>query len=80
MSAFGSIIAVNREVDRALVEEIGSLFVEVLVAPAYTPDALEWLAEHKKNCRVMVARMAATKSPWPGAALGRRRPAGADAG
>ena len=53
VSAFGSIIAVNREVDRALVEEIGSLFVEVLAAPAYTPDALGWLAEHKKNCRVM---------------------------
>ena len=56
VSAFGSIIAVNREVDRALVEEIGSLFVEVLAAPAYRPDALAWLAEHKKNCRVMVAR------------------------
>ena len=56
VSAFGSIIAVNREVDRALVEEIGSLFVEVLAAPAYTADALAWLAEHKKNCRVMIAR------------------------
>jgi len=55
VSAFGSIIAVNREVDRALVEEIGSLFVEVLAAPGYTPDALAWLAEHKKNCRVMIA-------------------------
>jgi phosphoribosylaminoimidazolecarboxamide formyltransferase / IMP cyclohydrolase len=54
VSAFGSIIAVNREVDRALVEEIGSLFIEVLAAPAYTPDALAWLAEHKKNCRVMI--------------------------
>jgi phosphoribosylaminoimidazolecarboxamide formyltransferase/IMP cyclohydrolase len=59
VSAFGSIIAVNREVDRALVEEIGSLFVEVLAAPAYTPDALAWLAEHKKNCRVIVARTVA---------------------
>ena len=56
VSAFGSIIAVNREVDRALVEEIGSLFVEVLAAPGYTTDALAWLAEHKKNCRVMIAR------------------------
>ncbi len=56
VSAFGSIIAVNREVDRALVEEIGSLFVEVLAAPAYSPDALDWLAEHKKNCRVMAIR------------------------
>jgi phosphoribosylaminoimidazolecarboxamide formyltransferase/IMP cyclohydrolase len=56
VSAFGSIIAVNREVDRTLVEEIGSLFVEVLAAPAYTPAALAWLAEHKKNCRVMSER------------------------
>jgi phosphoribosylaminoimidazolecarboxamide formyltransferase / IMP cyclohydrolase len=61
VSAYGSIIAVNREVDRALVQEIGSLFVEVLVAPAYTPDALEWLAEHKKNCRVMIARHETTE-------------------
>jgi phosphoribosylaminoimidazolecarboxamide formyltransferase/IMP cyclohydrolase len=56
ISAFGSIIAVNRQVDRALVEEIGSLFVEVLAAPGYTPEALAWLAEHKKNCRVMIGR------------------------
>jgi phosphoribosylaminoimidazolecarboxamide formyltransferase/IMP cyclohydrolase len=33
----------------------------VLAAPAYTPDALAWLAEHKKNCRVMVARRAAAQ-------------------
>jgi phosphoribosylaminoimidazolecarboxamide formyltransferase/IMP cyclohydrolase len=55
VSAFGSVIAVNLEVDRSLVEEIGSLFVEVLVAPGYTADALAWLAGHKKNCRVLVA-------------------------
>ena len=59
VSAFGSIIAVNREADLALVEEIGSLFVEVLAAPAYTSDALAWLSSHKKNCRVMVARAGA---------------------
>jgi phosphoribosylaminoimidazolecarboxamide formyltransferase/IMP cyclohydrolase len=40
ISAFGSIIAANRSADLALVEEIGSLFVEVLVAPDYTPEAL----------------------------------------
>jgi phosphoribosylaminoimidazolecarboxamide formyltransferase/IMP cyclohydrolase len=59
VSAFGSIIAANRVVDRTLVEEIGALFVEVLAAPDYTPDALAWLAEHKKNCRVMLARATA---------------------
>ena len=56
VSAYGSIIAVNREVDLALVQEIGSLFVEVLAAPGYSADALDWLAAHKKNCRVMLAR------------------------
>ncbi|GMV41421.1 MAG: bifunctional purine biosynthesis protein PurH [Myxococcales bacterium] len=53
VSAFGSIIAVNREVDLAFVEEVGALFVEVLVAPSFTADALEWLGRKKKNCRVL---------------------------
>ena len=81
VSAFGSIIAVNREVDRALVEEIGSLFVEVLAAPAYTPGALAWLAEHKKNCRVMIGRRdSAPARPDARLALCRRRTAGANPG
>jgi phosphoribosylaminoimidazolecarboxamide formyltransferase/IMP cyclohydrolase len=56
VSAYGSIIAANREVDLPFVQEFGRLFVEVLVAPGYTADALAWLAAHKKNCRVMLAR------------------------
>jgi phosphoribosylaminoimidazolecarboxamide formyltransferase/IMP cyclohydrolase len=56
VSAFGSIIAANREVDLAFVQEIGSLFVEALAAPAFTAEALAWLAEHKKNCRAMLVR------------------------
>jgi phosphoribosylaminoimidazolecarboxamide formyltransferase / IMP cyclohydrolase len=60
VSAYGSIIAANREVGLPLVQEIGSLFVEVLAAPGYTADALDWLAAHKKNCRVMAARAGAT--------------------
>ena len=36
-----------------MVEKIGSLFLEVLVADSYTPDAVEWLANKKKNCRVL---------------------------
>src|SRR5690606_22589987 len=53
VSAFGSIIAVNRTVTLSLVESIGSLFVDVLVAPEYDEDALKWLSTKKKNCRVM---------------------------
>lgn len=56
VSAYGSIITANREVNLAFVQEFGSLFVEVLAAPAFTPDALAWLSAHKKNCRVMLAR------------------------
>ena len=54
VSAFGSIIAVNRTVDMPLVEAIGSLFVEVVAAPDYTADALLRLSK-KQNLRVMKA-------------------------
>ena len=57
VSAFGSIITVNRRVDLALVEAIGKLFVEVLAAPDFTPEALERLSK-KKNLRVMKATAA----------------------
>ena len=53
ISAFGSIIATNRPMDLALVETIGALFVEVLVAPSFSPEALEWLSKKKKKCRVV---------------------------
>lgn len=69
VSAFGSIIAANREADLAFVQAIGGLFVEVLAAPAFTADALAWLAEHKKSCRVMVARGAEGGGSGPRVAL-----------
>jgi phosphoribosylaminoimidazolecarboxamide formyltransferase/IMP cyclohydrolase len=56
VSAYGSIITANRAVDLPFVQEFGKLFVEVLAAPGFTADALAWLAGHKKNCRVMLAR------------------------
>ena len=76
VSAYGSIVAVNREVDGALVEEIGQLFVEVLAAPSYTPAALAWLAAHKKNCRVMAARAPATRGAAASPSLVLRSAAG----
>jgi phosphoribosylaminoimidazolecarboxamide formyltransferase/IMP cyclohydrolase len=65
VSAFGSIIACNREITLPFVERVGKLFVEVFMAEAYAPDALEWLAAHKKNCRVIVAKGAALVRPAP---------------
>ncbi|MDX9885163.1 bifunctional phosphoribosylaminoimidazolecarboxamide formyltransferase/IMP cyclohydrolase [Thauera sp.] len=51
-SAFGGIIAFNAEVDRAAAEAVSAQFLEVLIAPSYTADALELLAG-KKNVRVL---------------------------
>ncbi len=51
-SAFGGIIAFNREVDAACAEAVSKQFLEVLIAPAYTTDALELLSK-KVNVRVL---------------------------
>ncbi|HXU51109.1 MAG TPA: bifunctional phosphoribosylaminoimidazolecarboxamide formyltransferase/IMP cyclohydrolase [Casimicrobiaceae bacterium] len=51
-SAFGGIIAFNRAVDAATLEAVSAQFVEVLIAPAYTADALDVIAQ-KKNVRVL---------------------------
>ncbi|RZV12446.1 phosphoribosylaminoimidazolecarboxamide formyltransferase/IMP cyclohydrolase [Natrinema hispanicum] len=52
MSAFGGIVALNRECDAATAEQIIDSFKEVVVAPGYTDDALEVLCE-KENLRVL---------------------------
>jgi phosphoribosylaminoimidazolecarboxamide formyltransferase/IMP cyclohydrolase len=54
VSAFGSVIAVNRTVDGDFVRALGKLFVEVIAAPAFTDEALAILGRRKKNCRVML--------------------------
>ena len=51
-SAFGGIIAFNREVDGATVEAVAAQFLEVLMAPGYNADALA-VIERKKNVRVL---------------------------
>ncbi len=52
VSAFGSIIAVNRPFTAALAEALAKLFVEVIVAPSFAPDALVRLGR-KKNLRLL---------------------------
>lgn len=53
VSAFGGVIALNREVDEKLVAALGDLFVEVLAAPSFTDAAVERLRSKRKNCRLM---------------------------
>jgi phosphoribosylaminoimidazolecarboxamide formyltransferase/IMP cyclohydrolase len=52
LSAYGGVIAVNRDIDRAWAQRLGEQFVEVLLAPGYDADALE-LLQVKKNVRLL---------------------------
>ncbi len=52
VSAFGGIVAVNREVDVALAELLTETFLECVVAPSYSDAAREVLAK-KKNLRLL---------------------------
>ncbi|GLZ43264.1 bifunctional phosphoribosylaminoimidazolecarboxamide formyltransferase/IMP cyclohydrolase [Actinokineospora sp. NBRC 105648] len=54
LSAFGGVIAANREVSVAMAEQVAEIFTEVVVAPAYADGAVEVLAR-KKNVRILVA-------------------------
>jgi len=54
VSAFGGVVAVNRPVTPAMAEALSEVFTEVVVAPAYEPDALVLLGE-RKNLRVLEA-------------------------
>ena len=53
-SAFGGIVAVNREVDEALAKLLVETFLECVVAPGYSAAALDVLAG-KKNLRLVAA-------------------------
>ncbi|AWB83659.1 bifunctional phosphoribosylaminoimidazolecarboxamide formyltransferase/IMP cyclohydrolase [Corynebacterium liangguodongii] len=52
VSAYGGVIAVNREVTVELAESIKPIFTEVVIAPSYEAEALEILQE-KKNLRIL---------------------------
>ena len=52
VSIYGGIVGVNGTLDMAVVRALAGIFVEILFAPAYAPDALEELRRTKKKCRV----------------------------
>ncbi|MBN3033326.1 MAG: bifunctional phosphoribosylaminoimidazolecarboxamide formyltransferase/IMP cyclohydrolase [Candidatus Saganbacteria bacterium] len=65
VSAYGGIIAANRRIDEATALEIAALFVEVIIAPSYTPSALEVLKK-KQNIRIMELGEKAISKPFRG--------------
>ncbi len=52
VSAFGGVIGINRTVDADAAAEIAKLFVEAIVAPEFTPEALQAFSA-KKNLRLL---------------------------
>jgi phosphoribosylaminoimidazolecarboxamide formyltransferase/IMP cyclohydrolase len=49
ISAFGGILIANSKIDKATAEEIDKIFYEVLIAPEYDTEALEFLLKKKKR-------------------------------
>ncbi len=52
VSAFGSVIAVNREFDLDVAKKLGKLFVECIIAPGFSKETLELLSK-KENLRLL---------------------------
>jgi phosphoribosylaminoimidazolecarboxamide formyltransferase / IMP cyclohydrolase len=52
VSIFGGIVAFNRPVDKTLAEQLTELFLEIVIAPSFTPDAEEQF-KRKKNVRLL---------------------------
>ncbi|MEU2174298.1 MULTISPECIES: bifunctional phosphoribosylaminoimidazolecarboxamide formyltransferase/IMP cyclohydrolase [Nocardia] len=76
VSAYGGVIAANREVTVELAEQVAEIFTEVIVAPSYADGAVEVL-QRKKNVRILVAeapvRAGAELRPISGGALLQQR-------
>ena len=62
VSAFGGVLVANRPIDVATAREVDKLFVEVLIAPAFDPEALTIL-EGKKN-RILLRQKEAIDARW----------------
>jgi phosphoribosylaminoimidazolecarboxamide formyltransferase/IMP cyclohydrolase len=52
VSAFGGIVALNQSIDRKLAEKLNEIFLEIVVAPDFAPDALPIL-QQKKDRRLL---------------------------
>ncbi|MCB1137009.1 MAG: bifunctional phosphoribosylaminoimidazolecarboxamide formyltransferase/IMP cyclohydrolase PurH, partial [Chlamydiia bacterium] len=52
-SAFGGVVAFTHTVPDTLIDEIKFKFVEVLIAPGFSPQFLAWAKEHKRSLRLL---------------------------
>jgi len=59
-SIFGGIVAANREIGKETAERLHGIFLEIVIAPTFTPEALEIL-QKKKNIRLLALGEGALK-------------------
>lgn len=79
VSIFGGIVAFNRPVDADTVRLLKEIFLEVVIAPGYSPEALTMLAE-KKNLRLLACPNTLSKGQVLRSIAGGMLAQGADAG
>jgi len=53
-SIFGGVVAFNREVDLKIAKELSEIFLEIILAPSFTQEALDVLTQ-KKNIRLLIS-------------------------
>lgn len=63
VSIFGGIVALNRPVDARTAEELVKIFLEIVIAPGYEPEALEILRT-KRNLRILQVDFNNKYSGW----------------
>ncbi|MDC2865238.1 bifunctional phosphoribosylaminoimidazolecarboxamide formyltransferase/IMP cyclohydrolase [Bacillus sp. BP-3] len=61
VSIFGGIIAANREIDKATAEKLHEIFLEIIIAPSFSEEALEVL-QSKKNLRLLTVDIAKVRA------------------
>jgi phosphoribosylaminoimidazolecarboxamide formyltransferase/IMP cyclohydrolase len=64
VSIYGGIVGVNRELTAEVAQGMKPIFLEIVIAPSYTPEALEILSA-KKNLRVLQVDMTRISAPVP---------------
>ena len=63
-SIFGGIVALNREVDAETAKQLATIFLEIIIAPSFSEEAIELLTQ-KKNIRLLTIPFdSKTKDKW----------------
>ncbi len=62
VSIFGGIVAANREIDKQTAEEISKIFLEIVIAPSFSKEAVEIIGR-KKNIRLLELKDISKKQP-----------------